>query len=158
MVVVGRSEAGLNIRELVANLGLSAHLINIEYVSDEDLVHLYNGTEGFVTAATYEANSFTTIEAQVCGAPVVIPDVPGMRQMTNDIAVVMPHLGIHEISDAMERLATNRNLRQRFSEEGHSYASGLSWEQTSQGILSVLEEAAATPCPATGMRDHERFL
>jgi glycosyltransferase involved in cell wall biosynthesis len=148
LVVVGRSGLGRNIGELAKDFGLSEHLIHIDYVTDEELLHLYNGTEAFVTAATYEANSLTTIEAQVCGAPVVIPDVPGMVEMTAGIAVILPQVGAKEISEAMEKLATEHNLHRRLSEEGHIHASGFSWGNTSQGILSVLEEAADISSPA----------
>lgn len=148
LVVVGRGNQAGDIMELATDLGLSKHLTHLEYVTDEELLHLYNATTGFVTAATYEANSFTTVEAQICGAPVVIPDVPGMRQMTGDVAVVIPRVGIEDISDAMVRLATDHDLHRRLSDEGYQYASGFSWERTSQGILSVLEEAAESPYPA----------
>ena len=105
-----------------------------------------------MTAATYEANSFTTVEAQVCGAPVVIPDVPGMRQMTNSIAVVMPRAGAREIGEALEILATDDKLRQELASQGQDFASSFTWEQTSQGILSVLEEASSGVATGSEMR------
>jgi glycosyltransferase involved in cell wall biosynthesis len=143
MVVVGRGAALDEVRATAADRGISDQMVHLDYVSDEDLVALYNGAEAFITAATYEANSFTTLEAQTCGAPVVIPDAPGMREMVGGVAEIMPAVGVAEVSAAMERLATDGALRRRLSEMGRKHASRFSWSNTAQGILGVAEEAGA---------------
>jgi glycosyltransferase involved in cell wall biosynthesis len=143
MVVVGRGAALDEVRATAADRGISDQMVHLDYVSDQDLVALYNGAEAFITAATYEANSFTTLEAQTCGAPVVIPDAPGMREMVGGVAEIMPAVGVAEVSAAMERLATDGALRRRLSEMGRKHASRFSWSNTAQGILGVAEEAGA---------------
>lgn len=141
LVVIGRNGLDRPIPALFAEHGITDHATYLDYVTDDELVDLYNAAEGFVTAATYEANSFTVIEAQASGTPVVIPDVPGMRESTGEVAVVAPGVGVDEIAHAMGRLATEPELVSRLRAEGVEQVSRFSWDRTSDGVLQVLCEA-----------------
>jgi glycosyltransferase involved in cell wall biosynthesis len=154
LVIVGRNGLDRPIEELITDHGLDGHCSHLDFVTDDDLLHLYNGAEAFVTAATYEANSFTVLEAQSTGAPVVIPDVPGMREITGDVAVILSRVAVEEITQAFISLADDTGLRDRLVAAGLRHAEHFSWEKTSRGVLEVLEEAGsmrATP-HAPGVR------
>jgi glycosyltransferase involved in cell wall biosynthesis len=143
LVVVGKNGLDREIPAIAADLGLGEHCVHLGYVTDEELLHLYAGATAFVTAATYEGNSFTTLEAQATGAPVIIPDVPGMREMTGGNALVLPSVTVEEICTAMERLIIDEELRATLAQTGLAHAGTFSWARTSEGILSVLEEAGS---------------
>lgn len=141
LVVVGKNGLPRAVRDVASELGISDDLTHLPYVTDEELVTLYNGAAAFVTAATYEANSFTTLEAQATGTPVIIPDVKGMREMTDGIAVVLRRVSSDAVAEAMQRIASEPELVRRLSDEGLAYATSFSWRDTAQGVLDVLEEA-----------------
>jgi len=149
LVIVGKRNMEIDIPGLASELGISAALIHLDYVDDDDLVLLYNAAEAFVLCATYESVSFPAIEAQVCGAPVVIPNVPGLVETTGGNALVMPEVTIDAIARALETMAEEPELRKGLSARGMAHARRFSWARTSEETLRVLEEAHRIPAPIT---------
>ena len=147
LVVVGKNGLPRSPVESAKALGIAEDFVYLDYASDDDLVALYNGARGFVSAATYESVSFTTLEAQATGTPVIIPDTPGLRATTGDHALIVPRVGVPELAEAMARLARDEGLHERLVDAGLDYAATLSWDRTARETLAVLEEAAAMDPP-----------
>lgn len=145
LLIVGENNLGLPVRELATALGVGDVFIHFDFLPDEDLALLYNAAEALILAATYEANSFTSLEAQASGTPVIIPDTPGMRETTGNIAFILGSVDVAAIADAMERIARDPALRRDLSTRGLEHASRFTWSRTSASLLAVLEEAASLP-------------
>lgn len=157
LLLVGQNALNLPLIDMATKFGIQHDLIHPDWVPDEDLVLLYNAAEAFVLAATYEANSFTSLEAQATGTPVIIPDTPGLREMTGDFALIMPKVGVQEITDALTRIATDGRFRNQLSEDGLKHASRFSWDRTSSETLAVLEEAARMKGPPMNTQKKTAF-
>ena len=145
LLVIGENSLGLPFDEVAASFGVRNECIHPDFVPDQDLTLLYNAAEAFILAATYEANSFTSLEAQATGTPVIVPDTPGMCEMTGRIALILPVVDPATIAAAMERMARDPSLRGDLSARGLEHAARFTWPRTSAALLAVLEEAAALP-------------
>lgn len=156
LLIVGANQLQVPVVELAESFGMVGECVHVEFVPDDDLTLLYNAAEAFALAATYEANSFTALEAQATGTPVIIPDTPGMREMTGDIAVVMPGTEPLAIAEAMARIAGDDALRRDLSARGLEHASRFAWSRTAAGILDVLTEAAILAAPRVARPSLER--
>jgi glycosyltransferase involved in cell wall biosynthesis len=153
LVIVGQNALGVPVADLAERLRVADDVVHLPYVTDDDLVLLYNAAAAFVLAATYEANSITSLEAQACGAPACIPDTPGLREMTGDAALVVARPEPDLIASALGSLASDEGLRRRLSQEGLRHAARFTWPRTARATLEALEEAARGPAcaaPATG--------
>jgi len=142
LLAVGLNTVHFDLAAHARELSLGDGFVHLEYVSDEDLMLLYNAAEAFVIPYTYEALSLPTLEAQACGLPVITVDTPGLREMTGGKAILLQAPEIGEIRDGLKLLAGDEALRRKLSQEGLAFASQFSWRRTARETLDVLEEAA----------------
>lgn len=148
LLVIGLNTTGLNLSEMARELGIANDFRHCDYVSDEDLNLLYNGAEGFVMPYTYEAVSLTALEAQATGTPVIAADTPGLRETTNQIALLLRQVEVREVADGLSRLVNDEDLRRELSEKGLAHAQRFSWRRSAAETLEILEEAGRLRSPA----------
>ena len=64
----------------------SNDIISLGYINDSMLPFLYNGTELFVFPSKYEGFGMPPREAMLCGAKVLVTDIPELREATYELA------------------------------------------------------------------------
>jgi glycosyltransferase involved in cell wall biosynthesis len=142
LVLIGKDTQGIGIPERTRELGLTEHLVHHTFISDEDLILLYNAAQVYVTPAVYEPVSLPVPEAQKSGTPILAFDNEGLRELTGDSAVLVPRIDARSMAEGMERIAGDEALRARLSEEGMRRVAPFTWERTAEEHLEVLAEAA----------------
>ena len=82
------------------------------------------------------------LEAMSAGVPVVASHIRGFRELVRDgeDGFLVPETNAIALADALERLATDRNLRLRMGEQGRYHAEEFDWERISQRILDFYRE------------------
>lgn len=108
------------------------------YVSDEEKVGLLNGAEALVYPSLYEGFGLPVVEAMACGTPVLTSDVSALPDTAGDAALLVDPLSSEAIAHAMERLLTDRALRETLRERGLARAGAFSWDETTRGTADVL--------------------
>jgi glycosyltransferase involved in cell wall biosynthesis len=105
------------------------------YVSQEELVSLYQRAACLVFPSRYEGFGLPVVEAMACGTPVVAAPDPALREVGGDAAVFTDRLadGIREV------LAD----RERFSAAGLERAKRFSWRETAQITADVYRTVLA---------------
>ena len=142
LLIIGLDTQGLNVTAMAERLNISDDVVHHEYISDTDLVRLYNAADAFVMPSIFETISLPVMESQASGTPVITIDTPGMRETTSGEALLIPKADVSDIAAALERIAGDEALRRQLSEGGLKRARRLSWQQSSIDTLAVLEEAA----------------
>lgn len=145
LLLIGLNIHNMDLASLIQSLGLSNDLKHVSYVPEEDLNLLYNAADAFISPAEYETVSLPVMEAQAAGTPVICIDTAGMREYTGGTALLIPKLGVQEVSEAMLALANDASLRWKLSEQGLQHIRKFSWARCSAETLAVLEEAGRTP-------------
>ena len=148
IVLIGQDVHGLDVATRARELGIADHIAHHDYISDQDLVLLYNAADAYVTPSAYETTSLPALESQVSRTPVITIDTAGMREVTGGAAILIPRLEVGELAGALERIGSDAELRARLAEEGAVNAARFRWEASSAQTLDVLEEAARLPAPA----------
>jgi glycosyltransferase involved in cell wall biosynthesis len=140
-------------RERLVGLAKKAQLSDRElvltgFVSENDLVDLYNLCSVFVFPSWHEGFGLPALEAMSCGAPVVganrtsIPEVIGREDALFDP---------HDESDIAERLCcalTDDHFRSSLAQHGLKQAKLFSWDRTAKLALFALEELHRRKMPA----------
>jgi glycosyltransferase involved in cell wall biosynthesis len=142
LVLIGQDTQGIGVADRVSKLGLEGHLLHHDFISDEDLVLLYNAAQAYVTPAVYEPVSLPVPEAQKSGAPILAFDNVGTRELTGQSAVLVPRIDARSMAEGMERIAGDEALRRRLSAEGIERVAPFTWERSADQHLEVLAEAA----------------
>jgi glycosyltransferase involved in cell wall biosynthesis len=125
---------------LAYRLGLAKdEMVLTGYVSDEDLVMLYNLCKLFVFPPLAEGFGLPALEAMRCGAPVIgsdstsIPEVVGLEEALFDPT------SINSMHDKLHEALTDDQFRQRLREHGRLQAGEFSWSATARRALEALE-------------------
>ena len=127
--------------------GLSdSEVVITGYVSDRDLVALYNLCTLFVFPSLYEGFGLPVLEAMACGAPVVgsdrsgIPEVVGLREALFDPT------SIASISAKIGAALVNQAFRKRLAEHGEHQARRFSWKDSGRRALEAFHDARERRC------------
>jgi glycosyltransferase involved in cell wall biosynthesis len=144
LVIVGLGTR-TRLASVAAQLGISADVIFLSYVPDEDLNLLYNASEAFVLPSPIETLSLPVMEAQATGTPVICADTPGLREITGGAALLMPKADVSAMAEAMARIVGDAALRQDLAARGLAKVTRFSWHRCARETLAVLEEAVGGP-------------
>jgi len=125
---------------LIERYGLQKDIIFTGYVSEEELVLLYNGAEVLVYPSLYEGFGLPLLEAMRCGTPVITSKISSMPEVVADAAILVDPYNIEEMAEAIERLLTQPALREGLIEAGLARVGLFSWERTAEQTLRIYEE------------------
>jgi len=109
------------------------------FVSDEDLVRLYNLCEVFVFPSIHEGFGLPVLEAMACGAAVIgsnttsIPEVIGRADALFD-----PHSD-HSIAEKLEQVLTDEDFRKELKRHGIEQAKRFSWDESAKRAINAFE-------------------
>jgi glycosyltransferase involved in cell wall biosynthesis len=110
-------------------LGLGDDVIFTGYVDEGTLLHLYNRALVFVYPSLYEGFGLPPLEAMSCGAPVIVSDIPPLREITGDAAMVFSPKDHEDLADKMSALLSSAQLRVEQREKGLARVREYSWEK-----------------------------
>lgn len=143
LVLVGQIHyRGGAILERIARLGLDRHVMWTGYVAEDTLVALYNRAELFVFPSLYEGFGLPLLEAMACGTPVVSSNAASLPEVSGDAAILVDPRSATELATAIERVATDADLRRRLRERGFERAAQFSWRTLAAQTVEVLKRCA----------------
>lgn len=125
----------------VERQGLQDRVTFTGFVSDAELVALYNTARMFVYPTIYEGFGLPVIEAMACGTPVVTTRVASIPEVGGDAVcyVADPH-DDEALAAAMIRMHGDAAERDRLAAAGLARAATFSWDKAARATLAVLEE------------------
>ncbi len=141
LVMAGPFESEIeNARSFVAHerLGHSVHFIGNLNQDDASLVELYNSAVALVHASFYEGWCATPLEAMACGTAVVASDIPPVREVVQDAAILAPPDDLDAWKEAMVRIAGDENHRSVLVEKGLSHVKQHTWKRAAKRLRRVL--------------------
>ena len=130
----------VDIAGTAARCGLSDRVKHVEYVSEDDLLLLYNACGLFAYPSLYEGFGLPVIEAMACGAPVACSNVTSIPEVAGGAALYFDPEKTEEISEAIASALTDDRLRDRLRQAGIARAATFSWRRTAAETLDVFNE------------------
>jgi glycosyltransferase involved in cell wall biosynthesis len=106
-------------------------------VSDAEVDSLYRGARMLVLPSRYEGFGFTALEAMSRGCPVLASDIPALREICGDAALLLPPDDEAAWIEAMRRVATDRDARERLRRRGETTVRRYSWERTARRVCEL---------------------
>ena len=129
-----------SILEDIDRLGLAGSVSVTGYVSNEELVCLYNRAQIFVYPSLYEGFGLPIIEAMACGTPVITSDVSSLPEVGGDAAIFVNPQDHKAIADAIKRLADDSALREQLREKGLRRASEFTWRRIAEQTATIYRQ------------------
>lgn len=143
LVLVGQKGwKGESITAHIDRLGLAADVLVTGFVSEEELVALYNHAEVFIYPSVYEGFGLPILEAMACGTPVITSATTSMPEVAGEAALLVDPLSEDAIQAAIQRLCEDGEVRQQLSRSGLARAAEFSWTKMAEETLAVYRRAA----------------
>lgn len=110
------------------------------FVSDGDLVKLYNMASVFVFPSLYEGFGLPILEAAACGCPIVTSKKGSIPEVAGDAGYYVDPHSVKEIAESISLFLDNKDLRSEYSKRGIKQAEKFSWEKTADSTVKVYEK------------------
>ncbi|MBD2494571.1 glycosyltransferase family 1 protein [Nostoc sp. FACHB-280] len=122
----------------VEELDITHQVKFLNYVDYQELPKIINGAIALVFPSLWEGFGFPVLEAMACGTPVITSNLSSLPEVAGDAAILINPYNISEITEAMQSIATNSELRSQLSQQGMARANLFSWEKTGKATAEVL--------------------
>ena len=145
IVIAGKTDERYigDIHALIARYQVQDSFIFLNYVPDDDLPQLYSAATLLVHPSLYEGFGFPPLEAMACGTPVVYADDSSLSEHLGTAGFPVTPASGQALTDGIQVLLDNAQLRQEFSENGYAQAQHYSWKRIISQTLQLYEHTAA---------------
>ena len=142
IVCAAQSDARLKL-ELYANeVGLSRdELVVTGFVSDDDLLTLYNLCKAFVFPSLHEGFGLPALEAMQCGKAVIASQTSSLPEVVGRSDALFDPRDDAAIAGALERVLQDRSFREDLERHGSVQAAKFSWDKTATRAIGAIEAA-----------------
>jgi glycosyltransferase involved in cell wall biosynthesis len=120
------------------------------FVSDADLVTLYNLCHLFVFPSLHEGFGLPALEAMACGAPVIGSAVTSIPEVIGRDDALFDPTRTSDIAGAMAAVLGDEGFRQELREHGIRQARIFSWDESARRVLAAFEQHGARMRDETG--------
>jgi glycosyltransferase involved in cell wall biosynthesis len=89
----------------------------------------------------YEGFGFPPLEAMARACPVLASDIPALREVSGDGALLLPLDDVDAWADAILRVARDGELRSDLRARGAARVARYSWDTTARAVCRLFGEA-----------------
>jgi glycosyltransferase involved in cell wall biosynthesis len=130
------------VREAARLSGVADRIHFTGFVTDEQLLQLYNACELFAFPSFYEGFGLPVLEAMACGKAVVCSRTSAIPEVADGAALMFDPYDPDEITRAMLDLIRDSELRGRMERLGGQRSAHFSWYKTAQKTLDIYHQVA----------------
>lgn len=107
-------------------------------VSDNDLFSLYSTAEAFISPSLYEGFGIPLLEAQNCGCPIVVSNIPTYREVCGLSALYFNPLLAEDLASKLNLLLSDSTIKSHMVNLGLENTKRFSWEKSAEHVLVCL--------------------
>ena len=140
LVLVGKQDWQADvIMECVRKHGLESRVTFLGYVPGEDLPYLYNAAKIFIYPSIFEGFGLPVVESMACATATITSYGSSLEEIVGDSALLVDPLSVSSISDAMEKVLRDGDLRQSLRERGLARSREFSYRAATEKTLAIYE-------------------
>lgn len=107
------------------------------FVSDQQLAWLYQNCAAYVFPSFYEGFGLPGVEAMAAGAPLISSNATCLPEIYADGAVYFNPHSTDDLVDKINKVLSDKKLRQKLTRRGQRRARDFSWQSTAQQTLTI---------------------
>ncbi len=120
---------------------LRVPIVSMHGVDDAALRAAYSHARFFLNTSLHEGFCLPVVEAQACGAPVIVSNRSALPEVAGDGAVLVDPTSPTEIADAIARVWSNHDFAVELRKRGDANVGRFSWSRTAGMVSDVLDRA-----------------
>tara|TARA_Y100000310_G_C20699053_1_gene827981 strand:- start:2303 stop:3385 length:1083 start_codon:yes stop_codon:yes gene_type:complete len=111
------------------------------HMNDGQLSYIYKKSFAFVFPTLIEGFGMPVAEAMDCGVPVITSNQSSLKEVGgNNSSILVDPYNPEDISKAMERLASDGELREALIKKGKEQSKLFSWEISARKLFEVIKK------------------
>lgn len=107
-------------------------------LSDTEMAEAIGSSIALLYVSFFEGFGIPIVEAMNCSVPVITSNISSMPEVAGDAALLVNPYNVSEITTAMHKLATQRELRDLLIEKGNERKKFFSWDESAKKVSDVL--------------------
>ena len=141
LTMVGKGPDKERIEKRIQTLAIRDSIKIIDFISNSNIVQLYQNSDVFVLPSLEEGVPRTILEAMSCGIPVVCSRLPHLVDIIKDCGLLVPIKDSQALADGISTILSDKELAIRLGENGRrNVTKNYSWEDTVKRTITLYEE------------------
>lgn len=125
--------------DMVVESPFKNDIVFTSFISEEDLVYLYNCAAVFLYPSLYEGFGLPLLEAMSCGVPVITSNTTSIPEIAGDAAVLVDPTNREQLKQAITKVLNDEILRDDMIKKGFEQSAKFSWRKTAIDTLATYE-------------------
>jgi glycosyltransferase involved in cell wall biosynthesis len=113
------------------------NILKLGFVSDEELVQIYNLATVFVMPSLYEGFGLPILEAMACGCPVITSKEGSLAEVAGEGVFYVDAYDMDNIAEGINKVFNDEVLRKELSKKGLENNQRFSWKKTAAETANV---------------------
>jgi len=134
LVLAGKAFDIFSGNQKAKELGIEKSVVQMGFISQEELIDLYNLADLFVFPSIYEGFGLPVLESLACGTPVACSNTSSLPEVGGEFAFYFNPLDENDIAKQIENALHSK----QDPKELRNYALQFSWKKTAEKIFSIL--------------------
>ncbi len=157
LVFAGRIPHGIvvSLEEHARQCGLEeGEFIFSGYITDEELVKLYNLCHLYAFPSWHEGFGLPALEAMACGAPVIGANTSSLPEVIGHQQALFDPRDVNDMAGKLREVLESEDFRQELKQHGAEHAKSFSWDRSARIALEAWERVHANRDATAASRSH----
>ncbi|QDG52596.1 glycosyltransferase family 4 protein [Persicimonas caeni] len=128
------------LKQLMADPDVASRIIQLDYVTGDELRALYSLAHAFLFPSLYEGFGLPALEAMSCGTPVVTSTYGAPGEVAGPAALTADPESPSELAGALRKLFDDDEFWQQQRQRGLEHAAKFTWRKCAQDTLSIYRQ------------------
>jgi glycosyltransferase involved in cell wall biosynthesis len=130
---------GEEYQQIAGDLGINKDVIFTGYVEGDDMRDLLSHCEFFVMPSLYEGFGTTVLEAMASKTPILVSDLPTLREIAGKNAVYCNPIDVFDMANKMKYMVLRSSDKEEI-EANYNKAKTFSWDKCAKETLNIYRE------------------
>lgn len=141
VIVGGEMHKTGDIFETYENMRFKDDVVFTGRVTTRDLHDIFGGALALTFVPFFEGFGIPIVEAMTAGIPVICSNTTSIPEVGGDAVIYADPMKTDQITEAMIKLANNKELRQDLVEKGFIQKDKFSWDETARLLWQSVKRA-----------------
>ena len=112
-------------------------IVFLDFVTEEDLVTLYNYSKVFLYPSLYEGFGLPPLEAMSCGTAVITSNITSIPEIVEDAGMLIDPCDDEQLKSALLLMLSDEKIRSDYIERGFNQVKKFSWRRMAVETLKI---------------------